>query len=98
MFAKSNNRVYIECEISKCSKLKSLRFMEPKKLSLEEMEEIEGGRNWGQCIGGFVGLGALAGFALFAPAATAAVLITGQGALLAAGITALALDNIYQGC
>jgi hypothetical protein len=43
MFAKSNNRVYIECEISKCSKLKSLRFMEPKKLSLEEMEEIEGG-------------------------------------------------------
>jgi hypothetical protein len=69
-----------------------------KVLTFEQMEQVEGGKNLAKCIGGIGALVSLGLFAVFAPAATAAVVMTGEGALLAAQIIALGAEMISSGC
>ena len=66
-----------------------------KSLSLNQMEKIEGGANW-SCIGGWAGLGFITVGAVAVtvanPALAAAVLLSGEGAVVGAGITAASLN------
>ena len=68
-----------------------------RKLSLDEMAEINGGK-WFECLSGFAALAALAGTAILAPEVFAASMLTGEGTLLAASITSEALYLISIGC
>jgi hypothetical protein len=69
-----------------------------KTLSFEQMEQVEGGKNLAQCVGGVGAILSLCFFAMFAPAATAAAIMTGEGALLATQIIALGAEMISTGC
>lgn len=65
-----------------------------KILELNQMEILYGGWSWA-CAGGMVALAAMTGVAIVNPALAASVLLSGEGALLAAGIfhqTAIACD------
>lgn len=68
-----------------------------KTLELNQMEELQGGWSWSCAagIGGlaFVAVGAVS-LAVFNPALGAAVFLSGEGAMVAAGITATGLALI----
>ena len=65
-----------------------------KTLELNQTEILEGGWNWG-CAAGIGGLAFIAvsavSLAIFNPALGAAVFLSGEGAMVAAGITATSL-------
>jgi hypothetical protein len=79
------------------SNIYNFNFYIMNELNFERMEEVKGGDFW-QCAGGWAGLAFLAGCGIFAPGVTYAVILTGEGAMLAVGITEQSLYAIYHGC
>ncbi|MBN1650879.1 MAG: hypothetical protein JW857_06100 [Bacteroidales bacterium] len=57
-----------------------------KTLELNQMENVQGGVSLA-CISGLIALSAIVGVTIVNPALAASVLLSGEGALLAAGIT-----------
>jgi len=72
-----------------------------KTLALNQMETIEGEGFWG-CLGGFTGLAVIAVGAVtlgvLNPELGVAVFLSGEGASVAAGITATSLAVINSQC
>lgn len=67
------------------------------KLEMNQMENVNGGTAL-ECAGGILAMAGIAGVAFCAPEVFAATLLTGDGAMALAGVTAGAYGLISENC